>query len=104
MKFRAIAQPKPNANSRTVVIELAYHPRFETTAPLPFVASPHRLQGAGPELQRRHEAGKRGLGMGVWKRARVFNWELAFWISALVLAFITIGALLTYQSYGLAGR
>ena len=42
--------------------------------------------------------------MGVWKRARVFNWELAFWISALVLTFITIGALLTYQSYGLAGR
>lgn len=42
--------------------------------------------------------------MGGWKRARVFNWELTFWISTLVLAFMTIGALLTYQSFLLAGR
>jgi hypothetical protein len=37
--------------------------------------------------------------MGVWKRARVFNWELMFWISSLILAFAAIGALLVYQSY-----
>jgi hypothetical protein len=37
--------------------------------------------------------------MGVWKRARVFNWELMFWISSLILAFMAIGALLAYQSF-----
>ena len=37
--------------------------------------------------------------MGVWKRTRVFNWELTFWISSLILAFMAIGALLAYQSY-----
>jgi hypothetical protein len=37
--------------------------------------------------------------MGVWKRARVFNWELTFWISSLILAFMATGALLVYQSY-----
>ena len=42
--------------------------------------------------------------MGVWKRARVFNWELVFWISALISAFITLGALLAYHSFVLAGR
>jgi hypothetical protein len=37
--------------------------------------------------------------MGVWKRARVFNWELMFWISSLVLAFMGVGAMLAYQSF-----
>ena len=37
--------------------------------------------------------------MGVWKRARVFNWELMFWISSLILAFMAEGALLAYQSF-----
>jgi hypothetical protein len=37
--------------------------------------------------------------MGVWKRARVFNWELAFWIFSLVLAFMAMGALLAYHSF-----
>jgi len=37
--------------------------------------------------------------MGVWKRARVFNWELMFWISSLTLAILTTGALLAYQSF-----
>jgi len=37
--------------------------------------------------------------MGVWKRARVFNWELAFWISSLILAFMAMGALLAYRSF-----
>jgi hypothetical protein len=37
--------------------------------------------------------------MGAWKRARVFNWELMFWISSLILAFLAIGALLAYQSF-----
>jgi hypothetical protein len=37
--------------------------------------------------------------MGVWKRARVFNWELLFWISSLFLALIALGALLAYQSF-----
>jgi hypothetical protein len=37
--------------------------------------------------------------MGVWKRARVFNWELTFWISFLILGFMAIGALLAYQSF-----
>jgi len=37
--------------------------------------------------------------MGVWKRERVFNWELMFWISSLILAFMAIGALLAYLSF-----
>jgi hypothetical protein len=37
--------------------------------------------------------------MGVWKRARVFNWELMFWISSLIFVFLAIGALLAYQSF-----
>jgi hypothetical protein len=37
--------------------------------------------------------------MGVWKRARVFNWELMFWITSLILAFMAVGALLAYQSF-----
>ncbi len=37
--------------------------------------------------------------MGVWKRARVFNWELMFWISSLILAFMVMAALLAYQSF-----
>ena len=27
---------------------------------------------------------------------RVFNWELIFWISSLILVFLAIGALATY--------
>ena len=42
--------------------------------------------------------------MGVWKRERVFNWELLAGIFALVLAFLTAGALLTYHGYTVAGR
>ena len=37
--------------------------------------------------------------MGVWKRARVFNWELMFGISFLVLAFVAMGTLLAYHSF-----
>ena len=37
--------------------------------------------------------------MGVWKRARVFNWELTFGISFLILVFMAAGAFLAYQSY-----
>jgi hypothetical protein len=37
--------------------------------------------------------------MGVWKRARVFNWELMFWITSLFLALMALGALLAYQSF-----
>jgi len=37
--------------------------------------------------------------MGGWKRARVFNWELMFGISSLVLAFMAVGALLIYASF-----
>jgi hypothetical protein len=37
--------------------------------------------------------------MGVWKRIRVFNWELMFGISFLILAFIAMGALLAYHSF-----
>jgi hypothetical protein len=37
--------------------------------------------------------------MGVWKRARVFNWELMFWISSLILAILAVGALLAYQGF-----
>ena len=37
--------------------------------------------------------------MGLWKRASVFNWELMFWISSLILAFMAIGAVLVYQTY-----
>lgn len=37
--------------------------------------------------------------MGEWKRARVFNWELTLGISFLVLAFMAIGALLTYHGF-----
>jgi hypothetical protein len=37
--------------------------------------------------------------MGVWKRVRVFDWELAFWISSLVLGFMAVGAVLAYQSF-----
>jgi hypothetical protein len=37
--------------------------------------------------------------MGLWKRARVFNWELMFWISSLILAFMALGAVLVYQTY-----
>jgi hypothetical protein len=40
--------------------------------------------------------------MGGWRRARVFNWELMFWISCLILAIFAIGALLTYHSFLLA--
>jgi len=40
--------------------------------------------------------------MGVWKRDRVVNWELMFWISSLILAFLAMGALLAYQSFILA--
>jgi hypothetical protein len=40
--------------------------------------------------------------MGVWKRATAFNWELVFWISCLILAFLTIGALLAYRGFLLA--
>jgi len=42
--------------------------------------------------------------MGGWKRHRVFNWELVFGISGLVLAFMVVGALLAYQSFVSAGR
>jgi len=42
--------------------------------------------------------------MGVWKRERVFNWELMFGISGLVLAFMVMGALLTYHGFVSAGR
>jgi len=42
--------------------------------------------------------------MGVWKRERVFNWELLFGISALTLAFIAMGALLAYHGFVSAGR
>jgi hypothetical protein len=34
-----------------------------------------------------------------WKRARVFNWELMFKISSLVLGFMALGALLIYESF-----
>jgi hypothetical protein len=37
--------------------------------------------------------------MGVWKGTRVFNWDLMFWISSLILAFTAIGAFLTYYSF-----
>jgi len=37
--------------------------------------------------------------MGRWKRARVFNWELLFKISSLILGFMAVGALLIYDSY-----
>ena len=37
--------------------------------------------------------------MGVWKRVRVFNWELMFGVSFLVLAFAAMGALLAYHSF-----
>lgn len=37
--------------------------------------------------------------MGVWKRTRVFNWELMLGISAMILAFMTVGAFLAYQSF-----
>ena len=37
--------------------------------------------------------------MGVWKRARVLNWELLFWISSLILVFMAGGALLAYQNF-----
>jgi len=61
------------------------------------------LQVTCQNFRRRHEEG-REVRMGVWKRARVFNWELVFWISALISAFITLGALLAYHSFVLAGR
>jgi len=41
----------------------------------------------------------REVGMGVWKRTRVFNWELIFWISSLIFAFMALAALLAYQSF-----
>jgi len=34
-----------------------------------------------------------------WKRVHVFNWELMFTISSLVLAFMAVGALLIYESF-----
>jgi hypothetical protein len=37
--------------------------------------------------------------MSGWKRARVFNWELMFEISALILGFMAVGALLIYESF-----
>jgi hypothetical protein len=37
--------------------------------------------------------------MGDWKRAHVFNWELMFGISSLILAFMAVGALLVYASF-----
>ncbi len=33
-----------------------------------------------------------------WKRAHVFNWELMFGISFLILGFMAVGALLIYES------
>lgn len=41
--------------------------------------------------------------MGVWKRDRVYNWELMFGVSFLVLGFVTMGALLAYHSFLHAG-
>jgi hypothetical protein len=40
--------------------------------------------------------------MGAWKRARVFNWDLMFGISCLILAFFAVAALAAYQSFLLA--
>lgn len=37
--------------------------------------------------------------MGEWKRARVYNWELMFGISFLVLGFVAMGALLAYHGF-----
>jgi hypothetical protein len=34
-----------------------------------------------------------------WKRAHVFNWELMFTISSLILGFMAIGVLLIYESF-----
>jgi hypothetical protein len=42
--------------------------------------------------------------MGVWKRERVFKWELVVGICGLVLAFMVMGALLAYQGFLSAGR
>jgi len=36
--------------------------------------------------------------MGEWKRVRVFNWELMFGISSLILASMAGGALLIYSN------
>jgi len=39
------------------------------------------------------------VSMGVWKRAPAFNWELMFWISCLIMAFLGTGALLAYRGF-----
>jgi len=39
------------------------------------------------------------LGSVSGSERRVFNWELIFWISSLILVFMAIGALATYQSF-----
>jgi hypothetical protein len=45
-----------------------------------------------------HDAG-REIRMRRWKRAQVFNWELMFKISSLILGFMALGALLIYESF-----
>jgi hypothetical protein len=42
--------------------------------------------------------------MGVWRPARERDWELILGISALILAFLVIGALFAYQGHIVAGR
>ncbi len=87
-----------NASPGNVVLELEYLAQFDTTALLPSTGFASYAPGDAGSCMRLHEAG-REVGMGVWKRARVFNWELMFWISSLILAFMAGGALLAYQSF-----
>jgi len=88
---------------RNLVIELRYHSHFETTALLLGIDATSYAAGNLPE-PRKTACGGKGVGMGVWKRQRAFNWELVFGISGLVLAFMVMGALLTYQNFVSAGR
>jgi hypothetical protein len=73
-------------------------PKIDTTAPLPSTEVASYAPGEVPNCKRLHEAG-REVRMGGWKRARVFNWELMFGISSLILAFMAVGALLVYESF-----
>jgi len=60
--------------------------------------SPRTLRAARQNSKRLHVAG-REVRMRGWKRVHVFNWELMFTISSLVLAFMAVGALLIYESF-----
>jgi hypothetical protein len=78
-------------------------PSIYTTVPLPTTRVASYPPRDVPDLQKHYVSRRKGeVSMGVWKRATAFHWELVFWISCLILAFLTIGALLAYRGFLLA--